>query len=168
MLVEPIQDAGAPCLMRGTIPPGVFVPLRSHLDPETFIQLSGCLEGLSETRDGFRWLPIAPGEVFHVPGEAKHAFRNRSEAAAVGIVVTTPRLGRFFREVGTGHCRAATASSVGPGHPAFSGHRSARQSLEWHGRGQRGGWTGASAAVAPADHSVCLAPCPVDGACGRQ
>jgi quercetin dioxygenase-like cupin family protein len=100
MLVEPAEGENAPCLMRGTIPPGVSVPLHSHPDPETFVHLSGELEGLAETGDGFAWLRIASGDVFHVPGDAKHAFRNRSQVPAIGIVVTTPMLGRFFREVG--------------------------------------------------------------------
>ena len=42
---------------------------------------------------------IRPGDVFHVPGCAKHAFRNRSSEPAVMIVTTTSRIGRFFREV---------------------------------------------------------------------
>jgi hypothetical protein len=34
-----------------------------------------------------------------VPGNAKHAWRNASREPAVAIVVSTPRIGRFFREV---------------------------------------------------------------------
>ncbi len=45
--------AGEPCVMRGTIPPGVTVPLHSHADPETFIQISGEIEGLSQSPEGF-------------------------------------------------------------------------------------------------------------------
>jgi quercetin dioxygenase-like cupin family protein len=50
--------------------------MHAHPDPETFVHLSGGLEGLRESEDGFRWTPIRPGEVFHVPSGAKHAFRN--------------------------------------------------------------------------------------------
>jgi uncharacterized RmlC-like cupin family protein len=32
---------------------------------------------------------IGPGDIFHVPGNAKHAFRNRSSEPAVAIIVTT-------------------------------------------------------------------------------
>jgi len=87
--------------MRGTVPPGAVVPLHSHADPETFVVLSGELEGLVMSPAGFTWVPVGPGDVFHVPGNAKHAWRNTSREPAVAIVVSTPRIGRFFREVGT-------------------------------------------------------------------
>ncbi|MER8671192.1 hypothetical protein NKH45_29175 [Mesorhizobium sp. M1156] len=44
--LTPPRD-GEPCIMRGTVPPGVVVPLHSHADPETFIQIPGEVEGLS-------------------------------------------------------------------------------------------------------------------------
>lgn len=96
LLTDP-ADETAPCIMRGVIPPGAVVPLHSHPDPETFVALSGEVEGFSTAA---RWLRIAPGEIFHVPGGAKHAFRNHGAAPAVAIIVTTARLGRFFREIG--------------------------------------------------------------------
>jgi hypothetical protein len=76
------------------------VPLHSHPDPETFLAVSGKMEGLLQSDDGFRWVGIRPGDVFHIPGAVKHAFRNRTRHPAVAIVVTTGRLGRFFRDVG--------------------------------------------------------------------
>jgi HD-GYP domain-containing protein (c-di-GMP phosphodiesterase class II) len=89
-------------------PPGVVVPLHSHPNPETFIPVSGEAEGLVHSADVVRWVPIGPGDVFHVPAGARHAFRNRSREPAVATVVSTARIGRFFREVGT---------PVGPGAP---------------------------------------------------
>jgi hypothetical protein len=77
------------------------VPLHSHADPETFIVLSGELEGLAMSPDGIAWVPVRPGDVFHVPGHAKHAWRNPSSEPAVTIIVSTARIGRFFRELGT-------------------------------------------------------------------
>jgi len=97
-------DAGehAPLVMRGTIPPGGVVPLHGHAEPETFLVVAGRVEGLAmAAADDFAWIPIGPGDVFHVPGHAKHAWRNRSPEPAVTVVVTTARIGRFFREVGT-------------------------------------------------------------------
>jgi quercetin dioxygenase-like cupin family protein len=91
-LTEPAD--GEPCVMRGVIPAGVAVPLHSHPDPETFLALSGAVEGLT----GEDWVTIEPGAVFHVPAGARHAFRNRSSEPAVSIVVSSARLGRFFRE----------------------------------------------------------------------
>ncbi len=92
---------GEPCVMRGTIPPGVSVPLHAHADPETFLMVSGEVEGLRQTAESSEWIPIRPGDVFHVPGGAKHAFRNRKNAPATMVIVSTDRIGRFFQEVGS-------------------------------------------------------------------
>lgn len=94
-------DEDAPCLMRGVIPPGAVVPLHSHADPETFVVLSGWVEGLHHHDGTFEWKLIGAGEVFHVRGHAKHAFRNQSEVPAVMLITSTPTMGRFFREIGT-------------------------------------------------------------------
>jgi quercetin dioxygenase-like cupin family protein len=101
--LTPAGEDDAPCVMRGTIPPGAVVPLHSHPEPETFIALSGEVEGLAALPSGFEWLPVQPGDVFHVPGGARHAWRNLSRNPATNIVVTAQTLGRFFREVGTPH-----------------------------------------------------------------
>lgn len=98
--LTPPRD-GEPCVMRGTIPPGVAVPLHAHADPETFLAISGEFEGFRETSEGFEWLPIRPGDIFHVPGGAKHAFRNTTGKPAVMVIVSTYRIGRFFQEVGS-------------------------------------------------------------------
>jgi quercetin dioxygenase-like cupin family protein len=100
-VLTPLGEDEAPCLMRGTIPPGAIVPLHSHAEPETFVAVSGEVEGFSQAAgvDG-GWLRIRPGDVFHVPGEAKHAFRNRGAGPAVTLVVSTCRLARFFVDVG--------------------------------------------------------------------
>lgn len=94
-------EEGAPCVIRGTIPPGGVVPLHSHGDPETFLALSGDVEGLVHSARGFEWVRVAPGDVFHVPGGAKHAWRNRTQSPAINMIVTTAKIGRFFREIGT-------------------------------------------------------------------
>jgi quercetin dioxygenase-like cupin family protein len=88
-------DADAPCLIRGSIPAHGFVPLHSHADPETFLVISGELSGLI----GGAWVPVRPGDVFHVPPNAKHAWRNDSDTPAVSAIVTRARIARFFREV---------------------------------------------------------------------
>lgn len=95
------EDESAPCVLRGVIPSGIVVPLHSHADPETYFPVSGVAEALAERAGGLSWVQIGPGDVFHVPGNAKHAFRNRSAEPAVMFIVTTPRMGRFFEEVGT-------------------------------------------------------------------
>ena len=40
-LVVPQPSDEAPCVMKGTIPPGAFVPVHSHLGVESFFVLSG-------------------------------------------------------------------------------------------------------------------------------
>ena len=72
----------APCLIRGTIPPGVVVPMHSHAEPETFLGLSGELEALVVSSEGPAWIPVGPGDVFDVPGQraprlAQHHVRAR-------------------------------------------------------------------------------------------
>jgi quercetin dioxygenase-like cupin family protein len=101
LLTFPDEGRGVPCIMRGTIPSGVVIPLHSHPDPETFLMLSGEVEGCSQTEVGFRWIRLGVGDVFHVPAVAKHAFRNHWPRPAVMIAITTARLGGFFLEVGT-------------------------------------------------------------------
>lgn len=101
LLTEPEQDDSSPCIMRGMIPPGGFVALHSHPDPETFVALSGEVEGLAQRAGDDVWIGIRAGDTFHVPGGVRHALRNRSHEAVVMIVIGTSKLGRFFREVGT-------------------------------------------------------------------
>jgi hypothetical protein len=78
------EVSGAPAILRGTIPPGGAAPLHSHPDPETFVQLSGELEGLAFDKDAAKWIK---------------AFRNRTDRPAISIIFTTARLAAFFREV---------------------------------------------------------------------
>jgi quercetin dioxygenase-like cupin family protein len=93
-------DAGAPCVMLGTIPPGVSIPLHSHGDPETFVMLSGSVEGLVYRTEGFEWVRLRPGDVFHVPPYAKHAWRNTGQTRAEMTLISTSRMGRFLQELG--------------------------------------------------------------------
>jgi hypothetical protein len=44
-------------------------------------------------------VPVRPGEIFHVPGNAPHAWRNGGDEPAEAILVSTTRIGRFFREL---------------------------------------------------------------------
>jgi quercetin dioxygenase-like cupin family protein len=95
-----LPRSGEPCVMRGVIPPGMVIPIHSHPDPETFIQLSGEVEALATSNDDFAWVKLAAGSAFHVPGNIRHAFRNSSTEPSVGIIATTARLGEFFAEIG--------------------------------------------------------------------
>jgi quercetin dioxygenase-like cupin family protein len=95
----PPGDDGEPCVMRGTIPPGGVVPLHSHGDPETFLCLAGEVEGLIHSDAGYTWVPVRAGDVFHVPGHAKHAWRNLATEPVVNVIVSTAKMGRFFRAI---------------------------------------------------------------------
>lgn len=101
------KDDDTPAVMRGSIPSGGSVPLHSHPEPETFILLSGELDGLVQTAAGSTWSRIGRGEVFHVPSGARHAFRNQQQEPAISIVVSTGRMARFFCEIGTPIASAA-------------------------------------------------------------
>jgi hypothetical protein len=46
------------------------------------------------------WIKISPGDVFHVPGNAKHAFRNHSHDPSVMFIISTEKIARFFRSIG--------------------------------------------------------------------
>ncbi len=98
-VTDPAEE-GAPCIMRGTIPAGVSIPLHSHADPETFLPLSGQFRGLTFHGEDSEWIEIQPGDIFHVPGGTKHAFRNDGREEAVMIIASTAQMGRFFRELG--------------------------------------------------------------------
>jgi hypothetical protein len=54
--LTPPRD-GDPCVMRGTVPLGITVPLHSQPDPETFIQVPGEIEGLSQSPEGLSGYP---------------------------------------------------------------------------------------------------------------
>jgi quercetin dioxygenase-like cupin family protein len=88
------------CVMRAVIPPGVTVPLHSHDDFEDFLILAGSHQVLVETGDGLQWRDAYAGDYVRVPGDVPHAHRNVSDEPAVDLIITTPRMGRFFREIG--------------------------------------------------------------------
>jgi hypothetical protein len=67
---------------------------------EADVLLLGDLKGFTQPADGPRWARIASRDALHVPGTAKHAFRNPSIAPAVMVAVTTARMGRFIQEIG--------------------------------------------------------------------
>ena len=88
------------CVMTGTIPPGASVPLHSHEDAESFYQLSGESEALVQTAAGLQWQTLRPGDFIHIPGGAKHAWRNSSGQIATALITCTPKLGSALEEMG--------------------------------------------------------------------
>ena len=84
------------CVMRASMPTGVTVPLHSHEDFEDFYVPAGTCQVLV---DG-EWRDARAGDYVRVPDNAPHAVRNVSDELAVDLIITTPRIGDFFREVG--------------------------------------------------------------------
>ena len=86
--------------MRGVVPAGVAIPLHSHEDAEDFFILSGTQQVLMPDEDqSLRWYDVSAGDYVHIPGGHRHAHRNISDEPAVELVITTARLGRFFRDI---------------------------------------------------------------------
>jgi quercetin dioxygenase-like cupin family protein len=88
------------CVMKGTIPPGVDIPLHSHDDAETFYVLSGEAKLFLENGQGFAEQTVTPGDFVEIPRGSKHAWRNRSHRPFETLSTVTARLGRALREMG--------------------------------------------------------------------
>ncbi len=99
-LTSPQEAHNDLCVMRGVTPPSVFVPLHSHLDVEDFFILSGQAQALKQVPGGYEWIDGKAGDLIHVPSGVPHAWRNVSNEPLVVLIFTTPKMGRFFQEVG--------------------------------------------------------------------
>ena len=98
-LIEPAQAGGQMSLYRGTLPPGIVVPLHSHPEPEVFYVLEGDLEVYQESGAQQGWSIFRAGNSFAIPGDVKHALRNTSSRPATTVLVTPDQLYGFFREI---------------------------------------------------------------------
>jgi quercetin dioxygenase-like cupin family protein len=99
-LTSPQDTQNDFCVLRGTIPSGVFVPLHSHPDTEDFLVISGEVEGLRQDSEDHIWIRAKVGDYIHVPSNVRHAWRNISGAPTVDLIITTKKLGHFFLETG--------------------------------------------------------------------
>ena len=88
------------CVLRGVIPAGCSVPLHSHPDTEDFFIISGKVQVLRQGAGGYEWIAGKAGDYVHVPSGARHAWRNVSSEPLVALIITTPKLGRYFLEAG--------------------------------------------------------------------
>jgi len=112
-LTSPQDPQNDFCVMRGTLPPDVSVPLHSHTDTEDFVVISGELEALRQDSQGHTWIKAKANDYVHVPSNSRHAWRNVFGAPAVVLVITTRKLGQFFQEAGRSH--TSTPLPVTPG-----------------------------------------------------
>jgi quercetin dioxygenase-like cupin family protein len=99
ILASPEEVGDGICLIRGTVPPGVAVPLHSHSDLELFYVLEGSMEIFQSKEGASRWKTVGVGAVVAIPGNVKHALRNTSSLPAIMAVVTTSKLYEFFGEI---------------------------------------------------------------------
>jgi quercetin dioxygenase-like cupin family protein len=94
------DDPGAEFwVLRGVVPPGVTVPLHTHGDAEDFFILSGTQQVLIKDDHGLQWRDVHAGDYVHIPAGIPHAHRNVSDEPAIELLITTARLGRFFKEI---------------------------------------------------------------------
>ena len=98
-LIAPEQSSGKISLYRGTLPPGVVIPVHSHPEPEVFYVLEGNLEVYQESGAQQGWSIARTGNVVAIPADVKHALRNTSSNPATTVLVTQDRLYAFFREI---------------------------------------------------------------------
>ena len=113
-LVGPQQGDEAPCILKGTIPSGVVIPMHSHDVIEIFFVLSGNIEVLVEAGERMQWVEVGVGDLIEIPSNAKHAFRNRSQNPVLNLLFTTSKHGRYFQEIGR---PLASVESVRPPAP---------------------------------------------------
>jgi quercetin dioxygenase-like cupin family protein len=99
MLASPEEVGNGICLIRGTVPPGVAVPLHSHPDLELFYILEGSMEIFQSREGASGWTTVGVGAVVAVPRNVKHALRNTSSIPATIALVTTAKMYEFFGEV---------------------------------------------------------------------
>lgn len=98
-LCTPEQIDDQISVMRGTVPPGVAIPLHSHADPEIFYVLDGSLEVFQAEGPSAGWQTVHSGEVVSIPGNVRHALRNTSLSPITSITVSKQELYSFFREL---------------------------------------------------------------------
>jgi quercetin dioxygenase-like cupin family protein len=98
-LTSPVDPDSTYCIIKGTIPPRHAVPLHSHPDEESFYILSGGVEAMVQNTISRKWVFMKVGDFVHIPSNIRHAWRNDTDEAVEGLIVTTPRLGKFFQEI---------------------------------------------------------------------
>jgi quercetin dioxygenase-like cupin family protein len=113
-LVGPQPGDEAPCILKGTIPTGVLIPMHSHDVIEIFFVLSSNIEVLVEAGGKMQWVEAGVGDVIEIASNARHAFRNRSQNPVLNLLFTTSKHGRYFQEIGR---RLACGECVGPPTP---------------------------------------------------
>jgi quercetin dioxygenase-like cupin family protein len=92
MFVTKISETDDYCVAHSMFHTGVFVPIHSHEDRETFYVISGKLEYWNARECS----TLTAGDVADVPKNHVRAWRNVSGDDATCLFVTTTKMGRFF------------------------------------------------------------------------
>jgi quercetin dioxygenase-like cupin family protein len=112
-LARPAPGQDDYAVILSVLGPGVVIPLHGHDDRETMYVLSG----IAEAYIGEGWQTLSKGDAIDIAGGVPHAWRNTSDAEAEILIVTTPRMERFFRDV----CPAPPETPVPPTPEALKG-----------------------------------------------
>jgi quercetin dioxygenase-like cupin family protein len=96
-LASPEEVGDSVCLIRGTMAPGLVVPLHRHAEMEILYVLEGSLEAYQSSGRLRGWSEASAGEVVTIPGNVKHALRNGASVPVSLALVTKSELYAFFR-----------------------------------------------------------------------
>ncbi len=88
-------------VLRGTLQPGVFVPLHSHADVESFYALEGEIALYRDDGTAAGWFTAKPGDLVVLRDSVKHAWWNKGSSPAVMMLFTTGKLCRWLEQLAT-------------------------------------------------------------------
>lgn len=71
------------CVLGGTMPAGVYVPLHSHPDTEDLLVISGAVRYPMQDTEGYKWLKAKADDYIYLPSGTQYARRNVSSEPLV-------------------------------------------------------------------------------------
>ena len=98
--LKPEETGGIYGMIEILVPPGAGVPMHAHAAHEAFHVLEGQAEFERLGSNGSEWLQANPGDLFHIPGDTMHGFRNPGSLPARMLVLFGADLAPFFEEAG--------------------------------------------------------------------
>ena len=98
--LKPEETGGIYGMIEILVPPGAGVPMHAHTAHEAFHVLEGQAEFERLGSNGSEWLQANPGDLFHIPGDTMHGFRNPGSSPARMLVLFGADLASFFEEAG--------------------------------------------------------------------
>jgi len=98
--LKPEETGGIYGMIEILVPPGAGVPMHAHAAHEAFHVLEGQAEFERLGSNGPAWLQANPGDLFHIPGDTMHGFRNPGSLPARMLVLFGADLAPFFEEAG--------------------------------------------------------------------